>query len=132
MDTMERTCLVCNHRDAYPKDKPLTCTNCGNNGKTPVPCSFCDHPISPSAHACPSCGHPTRTGRRAGSLSGLTVSGLLLGLLAIFFSPILLGTAAMTLGIIASSRGAPGGVMAALAGAVGAIVGMVLAPIIWG
>ena len=68
---------------------------------------------------------------RTGNGRTFTIIGFICAAVAVFFLPIVLGPAAIILGLVGRSKGDPLGTWAAVAGAVALVVGLVLGAMVF-
>lgn len=95
----------------------MFCSNCGAAEQQGSFCNSCGSPVngatsSQSLHA-------------AANSNGLAIGGLLLGIAAFFFLPIILGPLGLILGIIAKSQGQRSAVAAIVTSSIGTVVGLI-------
>lgn len=95
----------------------MFCSACGAGEQTGTYCSKCGSLVQGAA-AAPAVGKTSES-------NGLAIGGIVLGIAAFFFLPIVLGPIGLVLGIVAKTQGQKSAVTAIVVSSVGTVAGMI-------
>ena len=98
-------------------------------------CPSCSAISDTEKSFCPECGssfdQSTTTSSSSGDGGGLATAGLVCGIAAFLFLPIVLGPLGIIFGAVAWNKGHPRGRTATIVSIVGLIVGMIFGALMW-